>query len=145
VAGLQLGLGDLFEPAHIARREPIAVQQAMFSVRMAAAEAGVFAFDSAFADIADENGYRAEAVLAHALGFIGKSCIHPRQIAIANQVFRPSDAEIAHALEVVAAAPDAEASGVGAYTVGGRMIVKPFVRRAREIVEAATRLGLLPR
>ena len=144
VAGLQLGLGDLFEPAQIARREPVAVGQAMFAMRMAAAEAGIFAFDSAFADIADEAGYRAEAMLAHNLGFIGKSCIHPKQVAIANDVFRPSDAEIAYALEVVAAAGDAEASGMGAYTVGGRMIDKPFVIRAREIVEAASRLGLLP-
>jgi len=145
VAGLQLGLGDLFEPAQIARRETVAVQQAMFSLRMAAAEAGVFAYDSAFADIGDEAGYRAEAVLARNLGFLGKSCIHPKQIAIANDVFRPSDAEIAHALKVVEVARDAEARGAGAFTVEGKMIDKPFVIRAREIVAAASRLGLLPR
>ena len=145
VAGLQLGLGDLFEPAQIARREPAAVQQAMFGMRMAAAEAGVFAYDSAFANIADEAGYRAEAMLARNLGFIGKSCIHPKQIAIANDVFRPGDDEIAHSLKVVAAARDAEIAGVGAYTVDGRMIDKPFEIRAREIVEAARRLDLLPR
>ena len=143
VVGLQLGLGDLFEPAQIGRREPVAIQQAMFAVRMAAAEAGVFAYDSAFADIADEAGYRAEATLARNLGFIGKTCIHPSQVVIANEVFRPSDAEIAHALKVVAAASDADTRGIGAYTVDGKMIDRPFVIRAREIVEAATRLGLL--
>ena len=143
VVGLQLGLGDLFEPAQIGRREQVAIQQAMFAVRMAAAEAGVFAYDSAFADIADEAGYRAEATLARNLGFIGKTCIHPSQVVIANEVFRPSDAEIAHALKVVAAASDADTRGIGAYTVDGKMIDRPFVIRAREIVEAATRLGLL--
>src|SRR5690606_27427568 len=51
VCGLQLGLADLFEPAGIARRERAAIEQAMFLTRLAAAEAGVYAYDAAFADI----------------------------------------------------------------------------------------------
>jgi citrate lyase subunit beta/citryl-CoA lyase len=143
VAGLQMGLGDLFEPLGMGRREPAAIQQAMFAVRMAAGEAGVYAYDSAFADIADSEGYRAEAQLARRLGFLGKTCIHPSQVAIANEVFRPSDAEIAHARKVVDAARQADADGVGAYVVDGKMIDIPFVLRARAIVESARRLGLL--
>ncbi|PLZ01398.1 CoA ester lyase [Burkholderia sp. WAC0059] len=143
VAGLQLGLGDLFEPLGIARREPAAVQQAMFALRIAAGEAGVFAYDAAFANIKDEAGFRAEAQLAHALGFLGKSCIHPSQVALANDVFRPSDADIAHAVRVVEAARDAERKGLGAYVVDGRMIDPPFVERARVLVREATRLDLL--
>ncbi|MDH6593348.1 tripartite-type tricarboxylate transporter receptor subunit TctC/citrate lyase beta subunit [Variovorax sp. TBS-050B] len=80
VAGLQLGLGDLFEPLGIARREPAAIRQAMFAVRMAAGEANVWAYDGAFADIRDAEGFRAEAMLARNLGFLGKTCIHPSQI-----------------------------------------------------------------
>ncbi|QGZ58519.1 HpcH/HpaI aldolase/citrate lyase family protein [Paraburkholderia acidiphila] len=143
VAGLQLGLGDLFEPLGIARRDPAAVQQAMFSLRLAAGEAGVFAYDSAFANIKDTEGFRAEAELARALGFLGKSCIHPSQIALANDVFRPSDEEIAHALRVVEAARNAERDGVGAYVVDGKMIDAPFVERARALVQRAERLGLV--
>lgn len=143
VAGLQLGLGDLFEPLGIARREQAAIQQAMFTLRVAAGEAGVFAYDSAFANIKDEAGFRAEAQLAKSLGFLGKSCIHPSQIALANEVFRPSDDEIAHALRVVEAAREADANGVGAYVVDGKMIDPPFVERARALVRDATRLGLL--
>ena len=143
VAGLQLGLGDLFEPLGIARRDPAAVQQAMFSLRLAAGEAGVFAYDSAFANIKDAEGFRAEAELARALGFLGKSCIHPSQIALANDVFRPSDDEIAHALRVVEAARNAERDGVGAYVVDGKMIDAPFVERARALVQNAERLGLV--
>ncbi|WP_321964468.1 CoA ester lyase [Paraburkholderia sp. J7] len=143
VAGLQLGLGDLFEPLGIARRDPAAVQQAMFSLRLAAGEAGVFAYDSAFANIKDAEGFRAEAELARALGFLGKSCIHPSQIALANDVFRPSDDEIAHALRVVEAARNAERDGVGAYVVDGKMIDAPFVERARALVQSAERLGLV--
>jgi citrate lyase subunit beta/citryl-CoA lyase len=145
VAGLQLGLGDLFEPLAIARREVIAVQQAMFAVRIAAGEAGVFAYDSAFGDVKDPEGFRAEAELARRLGFLGKSCIHPSQIALANEMFRPSDAEIAHALKVIDAAREADAKGLGAYLVDGKMIDRPFVLRAQAIVDTARRLGLLPR
>ncbi|AMM13856.1 citryl-CoA lyase [Burkholderia sp. PAMC 28687] len=143
VAGLQLGLGDLFEPLGIARREAVAIQQAMFGLRIAAGEAGVFAYDSAFADIKDQEGFRAEAQLARSMGFLGKSCIHPGQIALANEIFRPSDEEIAHALRVLDAARDAEARGVGAYVVDGKMIDPPFFERARALVRDAERLGLL--
>jgi len=134
VVGLQLGLGDLFEPAGIDRREPAAVRQAMLTVRLAAAEAGVFAYDSAFADIEDSAGFQAEAELARRLGFIGKSCIHPRQVALANAAFRPTDAEVAHARRVVQAAGEAGARGVAAFVVDGRMIDGPFLRRAEAVL-----------
>lgn len=143
VVGLQLGLGDLFEPLGIARREPAAIQQAMFATRVAAGEAGIYAYDSAFADIRDAEGFRAEAMLSRHLGFLGKTCIHPSQVAIANDVFRPTDEEIAHALRVIEATRDADAKGVGAYVVDGKMIDIPFVRRAHAIVASACSLGLL--
>lgn len=143
VAGLQLGLGDLFEPLGVDRRDAAAVQQVMFAVRMAAGEAGVFAYDGAFADIRDADGYGAEAAMARRLGFLGKSCIHPSQIALANAAFRPSDAEIAHALQVLEAAEAAAAGGVGAWVVDGRMIDAPFLARARAIAASARRLGLI--
>jgi citrate lyase subunit beta/citryl-CoA lyase len=142
VAGLQLGLGDLFEPLGISRNDPAAVRQAMFAVRMAAGEAGVFAYDAAFADIRNEDGFVAEARQARDLGFMGKSCIHPRQIALANAAFRPDDEEIAQSLRIVAAARTAQTEGTGAFVVDGRMIDAPFVRRAEAVVALAARLGL---
>jgi citrate lyase subunit beta/citryl-CoA lyase len=141
---LQLGLGDLFEPLGIGRREPQAVVQAMLAVRLAAGEAGVFAYDAAFADIADPDGFSAEALQARRLGFIGKSCIHPSQVALANAAFQPTRAEVDAAVRVVQAARHAQAQGVGAYTVDGKMVDAPFVRRAEAIVATAGRLGMLP-
>lgn len=143
VAGLQLGLGDLFEPLTIARREASAVSHTMFAVRLAAGEAGVFAYDTAFADIGDPVGYRAEAAMSRAYGFLGKSCIHPSQVAIANETFRPTEAEIAHSLNVVRAAAEAQRTGMGAYVVDGKMIDPPFVVRAEAILASARRLGLV--
>ncbi|XAH21261.1 CoA ester lyase [Xylophilus sp. GW821-FHT01B05] len=143
VAGLQMGLGDLFEPLGVDRRDAAVVHQVMFAVRMAAGEAGVFAYDGAFANIRDADGYSAEAAMARRLGFMGKSCIHPSQIALANAAFRPTDAEIAHALKVLEAADAADAGGVGAWVVDGRMIDAPFLARARAIAASARRLGLI--
>lgn len=143
VRGLQLGLGDLFEPCAIHRREQGAIVQALFALRMAAAEAGVFAYDGAFADIADADGYRAEAELSQRLGFLGKTCIHPSQIALANAVYQPTRAQIDAALAVAAAADRADEQGVGAYVVDGRMVDKPFVLRARALLVQARALGLL--
>ena len=143
VMGLQVGLGDLFEPLGIDRQAQFAVQQVLLAVRLAAGEAGVQAFDGAYANVADPDGYLAEARLARRLGFAGKSCIHPSQIALANQAFRPTDAEIAHARRVMQAAQEATQRGAGAYMVDGRMIDPPFFKRAQNIMAAASQLGLL--
>ncbi|MEK9719515.1 MAG: CoA ester lyase [Quisquiliibacterium sp.] len=144
VAGLQLGLADLFEPLSILRGDVAAVHQAMLQVRLAAAEAGVFAYDTAFGNIADGDGFAAEARMSRGLGFIGKSCIHPSQVATANAVFQPTDDEIAHALRVLEATREGVAGGAGAYVVDGAMIDPPFVQRAENVVATARQLGLLP-
>jgi citrate lyase subunit beta / citryl-CoA lyase len=144
VVGLQLGLGDLFEPYGIDRADARAVHATQLTVRVAAAEAGIWACDTVYGTVADPEGFTREAEAARRLGFIGKSCIHPTQVPLANAVFRPSNAEIAAALRVVEAARGAERSGVGAYLVDGRMIDIPFVKRAEAILAAARRLGLTP-
>lgn len=141
VVGLQIGLGDLFEPCGIHRREAAAIQQVLFTVRIAAAEAQVFAYDGAFANISDAEGFRAEAQWAQRLGFLGKTCIHPSQVALANEVFRPTAQEIEEALRIVAAAAEAERTAVGAYVVDGKMIDKPFVLRAEALVARARAAG----
>lgn len=144
VAGLQIGYGDLFEPFGIARDEEVALQQVRLQVRLAAAEARIPAFDGALADIAAPERCRAEAEAARRLGFAGKSCIHPSQIAVVNAAFQPTQRQIAHAARVLAAAATAEAEGVGAYTVDGQMVDAPFVESARALMALAERLGLAP-
>jgi citrate lyase beta subunit len=142
VAGLQLGLGDLFEPSGIDRKDAQAVHSVQLAVRIAAAEAGRWVCDTVYAAVNDPEGFTREAEAARRLGYIGKSCIHPTQVPLANAVFRPSDAEIAAATRVVDAARDAQVRGVGAFLVDGRMIDLPFIERAEAILTAARRLGL---
>jgi citrate lyase subunit beta/citryl-CoA lyase len=143
VVGLQAGWGDLIEPLGIDRYNAAMIEAIQLQVRIAAGEADVWAYDGAWANIQDPDGYRREAEMARRLGFIGKSAIHPSQVPIANEVFRPTDDEIAHSLKVVEAARAAAAKGVGAFTVGGRMVDAPFVRRAEAILELARRLKLI--
>jgi len=143
VMGLQLGFADLLEPLGINRREATVIRQIQLSVRMAAGEANIAAYDAAFAAIKDPEAYREEARYARGLGFTGKSCIHPTQIDMANEAFMPSAEEIDRAQRFVAAADEAEAAGVGAYQVDGQMVDAPFVVRARMILDQARQAGLL--
>ena len=144
VLGLQLGLGDLLEPLAIDRYNAAAIGQLQLDVRLAAGEAGIWAYDAAWAAVKDPEGYRREAEAARRLGYIGKSCIHPSQIALANDVFRPGDEDIGAALRVLDAWHAAEKDGVGAIMVDGRMIDAPFAQRAAAIVALARQFGLLP-
>lgn len=136
VAGLQLGLADLFEAQGIARRDTANVHAAMFAVKMAAAQAGLFAIDGAYADLEDGEGFTAEAMMARRLGFAGKSCIHPRQVALANAAFAPTEAELAVARRIVEAARLAEHAGRGAFVLDGKMIDLPFLKRAQAMLAA---------
>ena len=143
VVGLQLGYGDMFEPLGIARYDHANVHAAMFALRLAAGEAGVFAYDGAYPNVQDGAGYSAEAKMARRMGYWGKSCIHPSQIALANEAFRPNDEEIAQALQVLDATSRAQSQGVGAFVVEGRRIDIPFIRRAEAIVAVARELKVL--
>jgi len=140
VAGLQLGLVDLFETLGISAQDTFAAQHVRLQLCLAAGEAAVPCFDCAFPDFADSEGFAAEAASARRLGFSGKSCIHPSQIAAANQIFSPSVEEIATAHRTLDAAREASARGLGAFALDGRMVDEPVVRRAEEIIELAVRL-----
>ncbi|MFA5487606.1 MAG: CoA ester lyase [Candidimonas sp.] len=142
ITGLQIGYGDLFAPMGIVSGEPAATQAVRFAVKLAATLAGIPAYDGAYVDIANPEGYRRDARAAHALGYAGKSCIHPSQIEAANAIFRPAQEDIDHALEVVRAAERAKQDGVGAFVVNGRLVDGPFIDEAYRIVEQARKLGL---
>jgi citrate lyase beta subunit len=137
VAGLQLGLADLFESMHADRRSAANVHAAMFQMAMACAESGKFAYDSAYPDVADAEGFRREAEQARQLGYIGKSCIHPKQVALANEIFGAATLDVDTARRIVAAAQDAAQNGRGAFLLDGRMIDLPFVKRAEAVLAAA--------
>ncbi|MBE9607596.1 CoA ester lyase [Acetobacteraceae bacterium H6797] len=139
VMGLQIGYADLLEPHGFDRQDQGVLNHVRLTVAFAAAEAGIAAYDGAYAGIKTPEIYTAEAETARRQGFAGKSCIHPTQIALANAAFMPTPAQIEHARRVVAAADEAEAKGIGAYTVDGTMVDGPFVEGARRVLSLADR------
>lgn len=91
------------------------------------------------AEIADMEAFGALVSQARAVGFTGTVCIHPRQVAVANQGFGPSAAELEWARKVVAADEDAQRRGLGAVQLDGRMIDRPIVERARRWLQLPPR------
>lgn len=139
VAGLQVGLNDLFASLGCERSQRDAVHNVLWQVRLAAGETGCFAYDGAWPDLGDEAGFRAEAEHARSLGYLGKSCIHPRQVPIANAIFARAG-EIDEAKRLLAAAKIAEEEGRGAFLFDGRMVDRPAIEEARATLRAAGRL-----
>ncbi|MGE0311430.1 MAG: CoA ester lyase [Lautropia sp.] len=136
VVALQLGAGDLRKSTGIAPSVD-ALRTVRVMLSLAAAEAGVHALDSAYTDIASPAGFRADATDARTLGFRGKSCIHPSQIADANRIFAPTADEIDEARAVVEAFDEALSRGIGAIQVRGKLVDGPIVDEARRVLALA--------
>ena len=92
-------------------------------------------FVGTVAEFHDLDGFRATVRRSRRLGFVGASVIHPSQVQILNEEFRPSAAEVEHAKRVVGAYDKALAEGVGAVTVDGKMIDVPVVERAQLLLQ----------
>ncbi len=98
---------------------------------------GILPVDGPFGDFSDDEGYIAQARRSATLGMVGKWAIHPKQIALANQVFTPSDEAVAEAREILAAMEDAKASGAGATVYKGRLVDIASIKQAEVIVAQA--------
>jgi citrate lyase subunit beta/citryl-CoA lyase len=93
--------------------------------------------DTVWADLRDTDGFIASARHAAALGFQGKMCIHPDQIAPTNAAFTPDEAAVAQAKRIVAAFDKAETEGLASIQLEGQFIDYPIVQRARRVLAAA--------
>ena len=95
---------------------------------------GILPVDGPFGDFSDDEGYIAQAMRSATLGMVGKWAIHPKQIALANQVFTPSEEAVAEAREILAAMEEAKASGAGATVYKGRLVDIASIKQAEVIV-----------
>jgi len=100
-------------------------------VALAAHLAGLPALDQAVMDLADDEHFLADAAGGRDLGYQGKICIHPRQVALAHRVFTPTPAELEHAREIVTAGQ------AGVAVVDGQMVDEVHVRMARAVLARA--------
>ena len=98
---------------------------------------GVLPVDGPFGDFSDDEGFRAQALRSATLGMVGKWAIHPKQVALANEVFTPSDEAVADARAILAAMEEAKKSGAGATTYRGKLIDIASMRQAEVIVRQA--------
>ncbi|MCV2867141.1 L-malyl-CoA/beta-methylmalyl-CoA lyase [Defluviimonas sp. WL0002] len=98
---------------------------------------GVLPVDGPFGDFSDDEGFLAQARRSATLGMVGKWAIHPKQIALANEVFTPSEAQVSEAREILAAMEAAKSAGQGAATYKGRLIDIASMRQAEVIVRQA--------
>ena len=144
VVGLAIGLEDY--TADIGAQRTTAGTESFWAraqVLNGARAAGVQPIDTVFSDVGDEDGLRRSVLEARSLGFVGKGCIHPRQIPVVHEAFAPTGDEIERAVRIVRAFEDAEARGLGVVSLGTRMIDAPVVKRALATVALAVRTNRL--
>ena len=106
-------------------------------VALAGRLAGVPTLDQVVTDFRNDALFERETAEARALGFQGKLCIHPRQVALANAGFLPTESEVDHARRLLEAYERESAAGVGAIEFEGQMVDEPLAARARQILAAA--------
>jgi citrate lyase subunit beta/citryl-CoA lyase len=144
VSGLMFGAEDFSRDIGLPALRTGAAREfihARSSIVVAAAAVGVIAVDGVWPDLADIDGLRQDAALARALGFLGKSLVHPRQIADVNAAFSPSDQEIIYARALIADFETALADGHGSISFQGKLVDRPIYERAVGTVRLAERLA----
>jgi citrate lyase beta subunit len=122
-----IGVMDEWDEAYPGHRFHYAMQR----IVVAARATGLRVLDGPVADYSDEEGLRRSCLIAHSLGFDGKWCIHPAQIAIVNETFSPTARDVEWAKKVVAAYEEANATGSGSVSVDGHMVDAASIKLAR--------------
>jgi citrate lyase subunit beta/citryl-CoA lyase len=144
VSVLIMGTNDLAKELRspiVAGRHPLVPHLA--TSLLAAREAGKVVIDGVYNDVKDAEGFAAECVQGMEMGFDGKTLIHPSQVAPANDVWAPSEDDVAHARRVITAFDEAVAAGKGVVTVDGRMIENLHVDNARRMLATADAIASL--
>ncbi len=132
---LVMGTTDLAHELRVPHRaDRLGLQFALSRCVNAARSRGIALLDGVFLDIADSEGFAASCEQGRALGFDGKSLIHPAQIDIANTTFGVSDADLEHAKRIIAAWDAAEAEGKAVAVLDDKLIEAMHVDDARRIL-----------
>jgi citrate lyase subunit beta/citryl-CoA lyase len=146
VAALVMGTSDLTKDLHTRHtRDRLPLLTSLGLCVLAARAAGVAALDGVHLDLDDDAGFAAACRQAADLGFDGKTLIHPKTIATANEVFAPAAADVEWARRVIAAHADAVAQGRGVVLLDGRLVENLHVDDARRVVALAEAIEALAR
>ena len=101
--------------------------------------------DTVWVSLNDPEGFQRSVQRSKDLGFQGKLCIHPDQVPVVNDCFRPTDAELAHARKVLDAFTQAEREGLAAIQVDGQFVDYPIVYRAQRLIARADAIAAAQR
>jgi citrate lyase subunit beta/citryl-CoA lyase len=123
--------------AGIRSREGTEVLYARSQVALAARIGGVVAIDQIVTDFEDDDLYRQDARFGRSLGYAGKMCIHPRQVALAREAFTPRARELEEARALLEAFQEGLAAGAGVIRFRGQMIDEPLAKRAAAVLALA--------
>ncbi|MFP6745353.1 MAG: CoA ester lyase [Alphaproteobacteria bacterium] len=135
VACLVMGTSDLVKDLHAAHTRDRLPLLASLSLCLLAARAQDIAIvDGVHLDLADDEGFAYACRQGHEMGFDGKTLIHPKTIDVANQVFAPSDDDVAWAKRIIEAHSEASAEGKGVVLVDGQLIENLHVEAAHRLV-----------
>ena len=138
VNGLLLGAEDLATYLGVERTlEAKEIEFARNMVIYAAKSVQIDAIDTPFVDTSDLDGLKFDTTNGKNLGMTAKSCIHPNQIELINLLFIPSKDELDYAHKILLAKKKADIDGLGAFSVDGKMIDEPIIKRAEQIIEKA--------
>jgi (3S)-malyl-CoA thioesterase len=142
--GMVMGTNDLArELGARPRADRLPLMAALSGCLLAARAEGKVIVDGVFNALRDEAGLRAECVQGRDLGFDGKTLVHPGQIAVANAVFAPSDAELLQARRQIAAFAAARERGEGVAVVDGRIVENLHVATAEALLARAEAIAAL--
>ena len=138
VACLVMGTSDLAKDLHAAHtRERLPMLTGLSLCLLAARAHGIAIVDGVHLDLADDEGFAHSCQQGLELGFDGKTLIHPKTIAVANQVFAPSADDIEWSKTIIAAHGEATVEGKGVVLVEGRLIENLHVEAAHRLVALA--------
>ena len=138
LAGLIAGTNDLARDLRCsAEHGRMALLPHLAHIVCAARARGLYAMDGVYNHFRDPKGFRAEAEQGRALGFDGKTLIHPGQVDLAHLYFGPTPAELEHAARIVAAFADPENAGKGVISLNGDMVERLHLEAARALLSAA--------
>ena len=141
IAAFVMGTNDLAKDLGARTRD--AMRTSLQLSMLAARANGVVAIDGVYNAFKDEDGLRDECVDGRDMGFDGKTLIHPAQVAICNEVFGPTEAEIDLAKRQIEAFEAAEAEGKGVAVVDGKIVENLHIVTARATLAKAKAIAEL--
>lgn len=143
--GMVMGTNDLAKELNSRFRADRLPMQAGLGLCLLAAKAyGKVIVDGVFNAFKDDEGLRAECGQGRDMGFDGKTLIHPAQLAIANEAFAPTEAEIELARRQIEAFEAASAEGKGVAVVDGKIVENLHVETARKTLDRAQAIAAMP-